>query len=72
MAPRSRFLETMEGVPRRGEQRWRRPDGDRYYTWDRLHHEIEVFNRRGKHLGAANPDTGVMIKDAKPGRRIDV
>ena len=33
---------------------------------------IEVFNRRGKHLGAANPDTGVMIKDAKPGRRNDV
>ena len=37
-----------------------------------LHGEIEVFNARGKHLGAMDPVTGEMIKSAVPGRAIDV
>jgi hypothetical protein len=72
MAPNSPFLEQMERVKRRGQQRWRRPDGERYYTWDPLHGEIEVWNKRGWHLGAADPVTGELIKDARMGRSIDV
>jgi hypothetical protein len=62
----------MERVKRRGEQRWRSPDRERYYTWDALHQEVEVWNKRGRHLGALDPVTGVLIKPAREGRRIDV
>jgi Cytotoxic len=40
--------------------------------WDELHGEIEAYNKRGKHLGALDAVTGDMIKDADPGRSIDV
>ena len=43
---------------------------DRYYSWDELHGEIEVFNKRGYHLGALDAVTGVQIKEAKRGRRL--
>ena len=55
-----------------GEVRWRNADGTRLYTWDALHGEIEVFNARGKHLGAADAVTGVLFKDAERGRKIIV
>ncbi len=55
-----------------GERRWRSDDGKRLYTWDSLHGEVEVFNRRGKHLGEMDPQTGKMTKPAVAGRKIDV
>ena len=42
----------------------------KYYSWDNLHNEIEVFDHLGKHLGAMDPSTGDMIKPAVSGRRI--
>lgn len=41
-----------------------------YYTWDSLHGELEVFNKNGRHLGAACPQTGVLVKPPVKGRRI--
>jgi len=41
-------------------------------TWDGLHGEVEVYNARGKHVGVKNAVTGVWLKDAIRGRRIDV
>lgn len=41
-----------------------------YYTWDSLHGELEVFNKQGLHLGAADPRTGSMTKPAVRGRKI--
>jgi hypothetical protein len=55
-----------------GERRWRSPDGKTLYTWDSLHGEIEVYNRRGRHLGAIDAVSGAWIKRARRGRRIDV
>lgn len=72
MAPKSPFLAQKERVRRRGEQRWRDPDGERLYEWDDLHGEVEVYDRRGHHLGAVDAVTGEFIKDAEPGRTIDV
>lgn len=43
---------------------------DRYYSWDELHGEIEVFNKRGYHLGVLDAVTGDWVKDAKRGRRL--
>ncbi|MGQ9005590.1 colicin E3/pyocin S6 family cytotoxin [Bacillus subtilis] len=42
------------------------------YTWDSLHGEVEVFNKRGFHLGSADPKTGAFIKSAVKGRRLNV
>ena len=70
--PDSPFLDQQERVTRSGEQRWRNADHDRWYTWDALHEEVEVFDKRGNHLGALDPVTGILIKPPKPGRCIDV
>lgn len=43
---------------------------DRLYTWDEFHGEIEVFNKRGFHLGVLDAKTGKMIKPAVRGRRL--
>lgn len=71
--PQPSFLDQCEylGAPN-GEKRWRSIDSKLLYTWDSLHGEIEVFNKRGRHLGAANAVTGVLVKPAVNGRRIDV
>ncbi|MEA4822252.1 MAG: colicin E3/pyocin S6 family cytotoxin [Erysipelotrichales bacterium] len=55
-----------------GRKVWRSDDKESFFTWDSLHGEIEVFNMRGKHLGALDPVTGRMIKKAVKGRKIDV
>lgn len=52
-----------------GRKRYR--FGKKLFTWDSQHGEIEVFNKRGRHLGVINCD-GVLIKDVVKGRRIDV
>jgi hypothetical protein len=59
------------GAPN-GEKIWKSEDGKRYYTWDGLHGEIEVFNGRGKHLGVLAADTGATIKPAVKGRILEL
>src|SRR4051794_18914872 len=51
---------------------WRNRAGDRLFTWDGLHGEIEVFNARGHHLGVADATTGELIGPAVRGRTINV
>lgn len=46
-------------------------DGDKFYSWDEFHGEIEVFNKRGWHIMVLDPQ-GNYIKDAVKGRKIDV
>jgi hypothetical protein len=71
--PRPCFLDQCESLGFiGGERRWRSVDGKRIYTWDALHGEIEVFNARGRHLGALDAVTGVPVKGPVRGRRIDV
>jgi hypothetical protein len=67
------FLHELEKLStRNGERRWRSQDLKRLYTWDARHGEVEVFNARGMHLGAADAQTGETIKPARKGRTIDV
>lgn len=42
----------------------------RYFSWDSLHGEFEVFDRRGFHLGSVCPNTGITLKPPVRGRRI--
>lgn len=51
---------------------WRSVDRARLYQWDSMHGEIEVYDKRGYHLGAADMHTGVLVKSAKRGRKISV
>lgn len=67
------FLDThCIQVHRSNGQRWRNADGSRLYEWDALHGHIEVYNKRGRHLGVIDSQTGQYIDGAKSGRRIDV
>jgi hypothetical protein len=71
--PLSGYLDSQVpcGAPN-GRKRWRNERGDRYYEWDSVHGHIEVYSKRGRHLGVLDAVTGKTIGDAVPGRRIDV
>ncbi|EHK82134.1 colicin E3/pyocin S6 family cytotoxin [Rhodococcus pyridinivorans] len=72
--PRTRpdWLDDQVKLQRNGEQRWSNHDGSRLYEYDRLHGHIEVYNKRGRHLGVLDATTGEFIGDPVPGRKIDV
>lgn len=53
----------------RRRARWR--DDIYIYEWDYQHGTVEVYDLRGIHIEELAPETGVKIKDATPGRRID-
>jgi len=55
---------------RDGRKVWRSPKRDRFYTWDELHGEVEVFDKRGNHISVVDPLVGEAIKDPEPGRRL--
>ena len=57
----------MEG----GRKYYYDPDTKRYYSWDSLHGEFEVFDKQGFHLGSVCPTTGLSIKPAVRGRRFN-
>lgn len=70
--PKPSFLDQCKALGALGgERRWRDGNG-LLYTWDSFHGEIEVYNRRGRHLGAIHAVTGQKVKDAVKGRQIDV
>lgn len=52
-----------------GRQVYKNERGNRFYTWDSMHGEIEVFDKRGVHLGVLDAQ-GNTIGDAVPNRRI--
>jgi len=71
--PKPSILDEFEFIGAvNGVKRWRSDGGKRIYTWDALHGEVEVFDRRGRHLGALDPINGTWVKEAVRGRRIDV
>lgn len=70
--PRPSILDQMVKVSQNGASIWRDPSGKRYYTWDSLHEEVEVFSHRGRHLGAVDPINGKVIKQAAKGRRLEL
>lgn len=69
--PQPSYVDCLERVGRGPVVRWRDDRGN-FYEYDGLHVELEVYNRRGRHIGVADIHTGVIIKPAVKGRRIDV
>lgn len=71
--PKPSFLDGLESMGAfDGHKRWRNENGSRLYTWDSLHGEIEMFNARGRHLGALDAVSGDLIKLPVAGRKINV
>ena len=69
--PRPSILDNFRVAGIEGGRKVYKDDSEkRYYTWDSLHGELEVFNKNGRHLGAACPISGIMMKPAVKGRKI--
>ncbi|MCI0455554.1 MAG: colicin E3/pyocin S6 family cytotoxin [Gemmataceae bacterium] len=47
-------------------------DKGQIYEEDTQHGELEKYNKRGKHLGVVDPETGEIIKGPVKGRTTDV
>jgi hypothetical protein len=50
-------------------KRWK--DDEFIYEWDTLHGKVEKYNKKGRHLGEFDPETGEKTKEASPNRRIE-
>jgi hypothetical protein len=50
-------------------KRWVLPDG-RILEWDYQHGTVEMYDKRGRHLGEYDPNTGQQTKPPDPTRRI--
>ncbi|MEX5683111.1 colicin E3/pyocin S6 family cytotoxin [Pseudomonas silesiensis] len=60
-------------TPKKGgglRDRWKDEDGT-IYEWDSQHGALEKYNKRGKHLGEFNPDTGAQTKPANKTRAVE-
>ncbi|NOI81671.1 filamentous hemagglutinin N-terminal domain-containing protein [Vibrio tubiashii] len=51
-------------------RRWKDSKGN-IYEWDYQHGEVEKYNKRGKHLGQFNPETGEQTKPADKTRKVE-
>lgn len=68
----STFLQNQKRIRRKGPSRWISQNQLFLYEWDSLHGEIEVYNKKGKHVGVLNADGSPSNKPATEGRKIDV
>jgi hypothetical protein len=50
--------------------RWKTIDG-RIFEWDYQHGHVEMYDRRGEHLGGFDAITGTMIKDPDNTRHVE-
>lgn len=71
--PKPSILDQHEaiGAPS-GRKRWRSKDGRRLFEWDELHGEIEVYTKKGFHIGAMTPQGEMKENSVIKGRKIDV
>lgn len=61
--PKNCYLNDLEAYKVvNGQKIWRDSTNSRFYTWDSLHGEIEVFDKRGHHLGALDAVSGPFDK----------
>ncbi|MGA0785174.1 MAG: colicin E3/pyocin S6 family cytotoxin [Ilumatobacteraceae bacterium] len=69
--PKDCFIRHLERYFYQGRHIWISNDRRFRFTWDRLHGEVEVFSRRGRHLGVMDCNSN-LIGSAVKGRWIDV
>ena len=60
-------------TPRLGgglRQRWKSSSGV-IYEWDYRHGRVEIYDRRGRHIGEYDPETGQRTKPANPDYQVE-
>lgn len=66
-----KFLDSLERLKVKSQRkRWKA--NDQVYEEDPQHGELEKYNRRGKHLGSIDPESGEIIKGPVKGRSIEI
>jgi hypothetical protein len=58
--------------PKSGRRRWFDDENGYIYEWDYQHGVVERYDRRGRHRGEFDPETGVMTKPANPRQTIEI
>ncbi|KAA0941822.1 toxin [Pseudomonas sp. ANT_H14] len=66
VAPRKTPIKGGGGL----RKRWKTRDGS-ILEWDSQHGAVEMYNKRGKHLGEFDPETGQQTKDANKTREVE-
>jgi len=51
-------------------KRWK-DSHDRIYEWDYQHGNVEVYDKRGRHLGEFDPENGNIVKPADARRTVE-
>ena len=51
-------------------KRWRDPSG-RIYEWDYRHGTVEVYNRRGRHIGEFDPYSAEQLEGPNPDYEVE-
>ena len=65
----TRFWDRLRRVKPKSHRGRRKDEEGSIYEWDPSHGgELERYNKRGKHTGVIDPDTGEVIKRDIPGR----
>jgi Cytotoxic len=77
MVPAPRSLKAFPNAervePKSIRRRWFDADNGYIYEWDYQHGRVERYDRRGRHLGEFDPETGAMTtKPANPGQTVEV
>ncbi|MBO0469689.1 hypothetical protein JZO66_03960 [Enterococcus sp. DIV0242_7C1] len=62
-------LDNVKGMDRKSSGQGNKK---RYFEWDHTHNDIEVYDKKGRHLGSMDPISGEMYKPAVPGRTIAI
>jgi hypothetical protein len=67
-----KFVDTLRrSKPKSQRRRWLGAN-QQIFEEDTQHGELEKYNRRGKHEGSVDPESGEIIKDPVKGRCIEV
>jgi len=67
--PGAKYAKGKTPYPGGIRRRWKTPD-KKILEWDYQHGEIEMYDKKGNHLGAFDPKTGLQVKDAEKDRDI--
>jgi hypothetical protein len=69
---KGRFLKTLVRTKSKSRRKRWRGKKNQIFEEDTQHGELEKYNRRGKHEGSVDPDSGEIVKGPVKGRRIEV
>jgi hypothetical protein len=69
--PKAKIARRKTPIQGGGGFRKRWVDSENIYEWDSLHGTIEKYNKKGRHLGEFDYETGEQLKPADPSRTIE-